>query len=149
MDDISQTIALGRQGFFCSQILLLQALALQGKENPDLVRAIQGLAGGIGFTGGTCGGLSGGACLLGLYAGKGSAEEDEDLRLMLMIGVLVAWFKERFGAQYGGIDCATILGDKVGHQLTQCPPIIEETLQKCKELLVENGFDLAGSDFDA
>lgn len=147
MNNVSQTIALGRQGFFCSQILILQGLALQGKDNPDLVRAVQGLAGGIGFTGGNCGALTGGACLLGLYAGKGSADEEEDLRLTLMIGELVAWFKSRFGAQYGGIDCSTILGDRVGSQLTQCPPIIEETLQKAKELLLESGFDLAGEGF--
>lgn len=148
MDDTSRTIALGRKGFFCSQILMLQGLALQGKENPDLVRAIEGLAGGIGFTGGNCGALSGGACLLGLYAGKGAEEEEEDLRLMLMIGELSEWFKGRFGAQYGGIDCAVILGDGMGGQLTRCPPIIDETLQKVKELLVANGFDLAGREFE-
>ncbi|MCU0493924.1 MAG: C-GCAxxG-C-C family protein [Chloroflexaceae bacterium] len=147
MDEQSQTMALGRQGFFCSQILMLQGLALQGKENPELVRAMQGLAGGIGFTGGTCGALSGGACLLSLYAGKGSAEEDEDLRLLVMIGELNAWFQQRFGEQYGGIDCSTILGGKLGSQLTCCPPMIDETLQKVKELLVEHGFDLAGADF--
>lgn len=148
MDTTSQTIALGRKGFFCSQILMLQGLALQGKDNPDLVRAIQGLAGGIGFTGGNCGALSGGACLLGLYAGKGGEHEDEDLRLMLMIGELNEWFKERFGAQYGGIDCASILGDGMGNQMTRCPPMIDETLQKIKELLVAHGFDLAGPDFE-
>jgi hypothetical protein len=148
MDEPSETIALGRKGFFCSQILMLQGLALQGKDNPDLVRAIQGLAGGIGFTGGNCGALSGGACLLGLYAGKGAAEEEEDLRLMLMIGELNDWFKGRFGQRYGGIDCIQILGDGMGTQLTRCPPIIEETLQKVKELLVEHGFDLAGADFE-
>ncbi len=147
MDNFSQTISLGRQGFFCSQILMLQGLALQGKENPDLVRAIQGLAGGIGFTGGNCGALSGGACLLGLYAGKGHADEEEDLRLMLMIGELVAWFKDRFGQAYGGIDCSTILGDGMGSQLTRCPLIVEETLQKVKELLVSHGFDLMGESF--
>ncbi|NTU85989.1 MAG: C_GCAxxG_C_C family protein [Chloroflexales bacterium] len=147
MDDTSRTIALGRQGFFCSQILMLQGMELLGKTNPDLVRAIQGLAGGIGFTGGNCGALSGGACLLGLYAGKGAPDEQEDLRLMLMIGELVEWFKARFGEQYGGIDCIQILGDGMGSQLTRCPGIVEETLQKCKELLVEHGFDLAGEGF--
>lgn len=143
----SETIILGRKGFFCSQILMLQGLDLQGKDNPDLVRAVQGLAGGIGFTGGNCGALSGGACLLGLYAGKGAEDEHEDMRLMLMIGELNAWFAERFGRQYGGVNCLDILDGGLDNQFVRCPPIIEATLQKCKELLVEHGFDLAGPEF--
>lgn len=136
------------QGFFCSQILIMLGLELQGRENPDLVRAMQGLAGGLGFTGETCGALTGGACLLGLYAGKGQPEEQENLRLNFMIEDLVKWFKAGYGQEYGGIRCDEILAGNPNNTATRCPVMVVGTFQKVKDLLIENGFDLAGSDDD-
>lgn len=146
MNDMDRMLELGRQGFFCSQILIIQGMELQGKDNPDLVRAMQGLAGGLGFTGETCGALTGGACLLGLYAGKGAPDEEENLNLMLMIGELVSWFKETYGPQYGGIRCETILDNDPSGRMSMCPALVAATLQKVKELLVEHGIDLSGLD---
>jgi C_GCAxxG_C_C family probable redox protein len=144
MDDLDHLKELKRQGFFCSQIVILQGLELQGKTNPDLVRAMHALAGGIGFTGDTCGALTGGACLLGLYAGKGTPEEEENPRLYFMIEDLARWFKDGYGQTYGGIRCDEILGQDAQDMGARCPSIVTGTLQKAKELLVENGFDLAG-----
>jgi hypothetical protein len=93
MDDLDRMRELKQQGFFCSQILMTLGLELQGKENPDLIRAMHGLAGGLGFTGETCGALTGGACLLGLYAGKGQPGDEENLKLNFMIEDLVKWFR--------------------------------------------------------
>ena len=59
MDDLDRMRELKQQGFFCSQILMTLGLELQGKENPELIRAMNGLAGGLGFTGETCGALDG------------------------------------------------------------------------------------------
>jgi C_GCAxxG_C_C family probable redox protein len=148
MDDLDRMRELKQQGFFCSQILMLLGLELQGKENPDLIRAMNGLAGGLGFTGETCGALTGGACLLGVYAGKGTSTDEENLRLNFMIEDLVKWFKAGYGQEYGGIRCEEILGGKMQLQATSCPTMVAGTLQKVKELLVENGFDLAGPDFN-
>jgi hypothetical protein len=148
-DDLVRMKELNRQGFFCSQILIILGLERQGKSNPDLVRSMHGLAGGLGFMGETCGTLTGGACLLGLYAGKGVPAEQEDPRLLFMIEALVKWFKERFGVQYGGITCNHILEDNPKNQLTRCPHLVAETFQKVKELLVENGFDLSGPDHES
>jgi C_GCAxxG_C_C family probable redox protein len=145
MEDIDRMMALKQQGFFCSQILIIMGLDLQGKSNPDLVRAMQGLAGGLGFTGDTCGALTGGACLLGLYAGKGLPEEQEDQRLLFMIEDLVKWFKEGFGDQYDGITCNQILEDNAKNMALRCPNLVAGTYQKVKELLIENGFDLYGA----
>ncbi|MCC7207047.1 MAG: C_GCAxxG_C_C family protein [Anaerolineae bacterium] len=139
---------LKQQGFFCSQILAILALELQGRDNPALVRAMHGLAGGLGFTGETCGALSGGACLLGLYAGKGRPGDEEDLRLNFMIEDLVKWFRDGYGAEYGGIRCTEILAGSPQAQATRCPALVAGTFQKVKEMLVENGFDLAGPDDD-
>ncbi|MCE1252455.1 MAG: C-GCAxxG-C-C family protein [Anaerolineae bacterium] len=145
MEDGERMLELRRQGFYCSQILMKMGLELQGKNNPDLMRVMQSLAGGLGFSGEICGALTGGACLLGLYAGKGLPEEQEDPRLLFMIEDLVKWFKAGFGEQYGGITCDRILEDSPKNQMNRCPGLVAGTYQKVKELLVENGFDLTGN----
>lgn len=144
MDELERMLELKQQGFYCSQILLIMGMELQGKENPDLVAAVHGLAGGIGFSGETCGALTGGACLLGLYAGKGTPEQEEDPRLLFMVEELVRWFKGDYGARYGGIRCDEIIGPGGREMGNRCPGIVAGTFQKVKELLIENGFDLAG-----
>jgi len=148
MDDLEHIRQLKQQGYFCSQILMLMGLDLQGKENPDLVRAAGGLAGGLGFSGETCGALTGGACLLGLYAGKGTPDDEEDLKLDPMIKSLVDWFKSGYGQEYGSIRCEEIVGDKGQYMAARCPAMVAGTYQKVKDILVENGFDLAGAGFD-
>ncbi len=146
MDDSERMRAMKAQGFHCSQILLQLGLELQGKENPDLVRAVHGLAGGLGFTGELCGALSSGTCLLGLYAGKGLPEEEEDPLLDFMVTDLVQWFKQEYGQAYGGIRCEDIIEGDNKNRVSRCPLIVAATFQKVKELLVENGFALEGED---
>lgn len=141
-DETFRMIELAGQGFHCSQILMVLGLEAQGKENPDLIRVMTALAGGIGFTGDCCGALTGGACLLGLYAGRGHSDEEEDPRLNLMISELVNWFAEEHSSAYGGIHCADIVGDDPANQKIRCPGIVTNTYERVKSLLVENGFDL-------
>jgi hypothetical protein len=136
-------IQLAQLGFHCSQILLFMGLEAQGKGNVDLIRSMSGLAGGLGFSGDVCGVLTGGACLLGLYAGRGTADEEEDPRLNLMIGELLEWFTTEHGRKYGGIHCETILGEDPRSRKTRCPSLIFGTYQKVKDLLSQNGFDLS------
>ena len=142
-DDMFRIIQLAGQGFYCSQILLLLGLEAQGKTCKNLIRAMAGLAGGLGFSGEVCGALTGGACLLGLYAGKGDPEEEEDPRLNLMVDQLVEWFSEEYGQTYGGIRCEDILGDDPQSRTTRCPGLVMGTYEKVKALLAENGFDLS------
>jgi C_GCAxxG_C_C family probable redox protein len=146
MEDIERMQEMRSQGFYCSQILLKLGLELQGKDNPDLMRTVHGLAGGLVFSGELCGALSGGACLLGLYAGKGLPEEEPDPRLDFMVTDLVKWFKQEYGQTYGGIRCDDIVGNSGKNMATRCPLIVAATYQRVKELLVENGFDLSGVD---
>jgi len=145
MEDIEQLMALRKQGFYCSQILILWGLEKMGKSSPDLVRVMHGLAGGMGFSGEICGALTGGASLLGLYAGKAMPEEDEDPRLNFMIQDLVKWFKIEYGQPFGGIRCAEILEGSDPSKLTRCPIMVMGVFQKVQELLVENGYDLMGT----
>jgi C_GCAxxG_C_C family probable redox protein len=136
-------IHLAQQGFYCSQILLFMGLEAQGKADADLIRAMGGLAGGLGFSGDICGALTGGACLLGLYAGKGAPEEEEDPRLNVMVHQLVEWFRGEHGQTYGGSSCEAILGDDPASRTTRCPALVLSTYKKVKALLIENGFDLS------
>jgi len=139
-----QLMKLRQQGFYCSQIILLQGQEMTGKSNPDLIRAMHGLAGGLGFSGELCGALTGGASLLGLYAGKGLPDEAEDPRLDFMIQDLVKWFKAEYTEQYGGIRCEQILAGDSQNKAVRCPVMVISVLQKVKDLLVENGYDLSG-----
>ncbi len=143
---MDELIEFRKQGFYCSQIILLKGLEQMGKSNPDLVRAMQGLAGGLGFTGELCGALTGGASLIGWYAGKGTPEQEEDPRLIFIIEDLVKWFKAEYAEQFGGIRCEEILAGNSQNQISRCPILVMGVLQKVDELLVENGFDLSGLD---
>ena len=137
---------LSYHGYYCSQILLLLGLEAQGKSNPDLIRAMGGLANGCGFSGGPCGTLTGAACLLSLYAGKGTDDEHEDVGLTYLLRDLGAWFTQQYGDRYGDITCEAIAGDRTEIR-QRCGAIVAETYAKVMELLTAGGYDVtAGKD---
>lgn len=146
MNEFDPLMELRKQGFFCSQIIMIQGLEQMGKSNPDLIRAMNGLAGGLGFSGELCGALTGGAALLGVYAGKGTPEQGEDPRLLFMVQDLVDWFITEYSEQFGGIRCEEILAGNSQNQAKRCPLLVAGVYQKVKDLLVENGFSLSGVD---
>lgn len=135
MEELIRMMELKQQGFYCSQILLSMALQDRDESNPALIRAARGLAGGLGFAGETCGALSGGACLLGLYAGKGLPDEPDNPRLDQMVQELVAWFKEEHDQKYGGIRCDDILAGEPANMRARCPNLVITTYEKANELL--------------
>jgi Putative redox-active protein (C_GCAxxG_C_C) len=145
MDDLTiRVMQLAGQGYCCSQILSRLALEAQGRQNPDLVRALTGLCLGIGNSGGTCGVFSGAACLLALYAGKGSDEERADEKLPLMFAELTDWFAGTVGGTYGGVTCTDILGEGERQpQPGRCGAILVNTYHQVLQILTENGFDPA------
>ena len=71
MDLFDRIMELSRYGYFCGQILAILMLETIGEENPELVKAMGGLNGGVGFSQGCCGCMTGGACLISLFTGKG------------------------------------------------------------------------------
>jgi hypothetical protein len=56
-----------------------------------------------------------------------------------MIQELVAWFEEKFGSSYGGIDCQNILNDDSWNRLLRCPNMVTETYVRVIGLLEANG----------
>ena len=97
-----------RQGYCCSQLLLLLALRQRGEENASLLRAAQGLCHGLGQWGGPCGLLTGGATVLGLLAGRGAEGEAAHPYFDPCVNDYAAWFAERTAA-YGGQDCPHVV----------------------------------------
>ena len=109
MDLFERMLELSGQGFYCAQILMILALESEEKEDPDLIRAMSGLNGGLGFSGRVCGALTGGCCFLGYFLGKGEAEELEDPEASILIQKLADWFEEWTKSRYGGCTCREIL----------------------------------------
>jgi len=143
MDDtMIQMMRLAQKGYTCSQILILLALEARGEQNPALVRSAAGLAYGCGTGKGSCGVLTGGSCVIALFAGKGSDEEHESEKLTLMLHDLSDWFFDHVGSQYGGIECQAIVGDEGPAAARQrCGAILGETYAKVMEILISNDFD--------
>jgi hypothetical protein len=143
MDELDlRLLQLAHQGYHCSQIIIRLGLEARGEDNPGLVRAMAGLAYGCGAGRGGCGALSGAACLLGLYAGKGADDEREDERLTLMLQELSDWFAERLGPECVGVTCEAILGDDTPAAARQkCGSLVADSYAKAMELLAANGFE--------
>jgi hypothetical protein len=144
MDDtMIRMMRLAQKDYTCSQILILLALEARGEQNPALVRAGAGLAYGCGTGKGSCGVLTGGSCVIALFAGKGSDEEQESDKFTLMLQDLSDWFSEHVGNKYGGIECQAIVGDEGPTAARQrCGAILGETYAKVMEILISNGFDI-------
>ena len=85
--------------------------------------------------------MTGGACLLALFAGRGKEDESAQRALPMMIEQLSDWFEAGFGAEYGGISCDAILQNDPWNRLTRCPKLVNDTFFMVKQLLKEN--DLA------
>lgn len=143
MDDILiRMLQLGRKGYNCSQIIMLLGLELRGETNPQLVRAMGGLAYGCGSGHGTCGVLTGGCCLLALYAGKGSDEEVLSDRYDLMLQELNDWFASHAGCDPGDMSCDAIVGEAGPSASRQrCGALVADTYAKVMEILTANEID--------
>lgn len=144
MDDLMmRMLRWGQKGYSCSQILLLLALEARGQNNPDLVRAMAGLAYGCGSGRATCGTLPGGCCLLAFFGAKGSDAEHPSEHLPVMLQELTDWFDARVGQAHGGIACEAIVGEAGPAAARQtCGAIVAETYGKVMEILAAYGLNV-------
>lgn len=137
MDLMERILNLSRYGYFCSQILGILLMETLGEENPALVRAMGGLNGGVGYSQGCCGCMTGGCCLISYFTGKGEDTYPESAEHKSALGEFTEWFKEEMMVQYGGIDCTDITRGNPANRLDRCPGIIADTYMKCMEILQE------------
>ena len=139
-----QMFKLTNAGFCCAQIMVKMALDAEGGENADLLRVINGFCMGIGSTQKTCGVLSGGIAVLGLYAGKGTDTEYPKQEFSAMVDEFTGWFENEFGST----QCQDIIGvctvtDFQSHQeyRLKCGDILLKSYQKIQEILQQNNFE--------
>jgi len=134
---VSRMIGLGGNGYNCSQIMLILAMEQEDKRNPEVVRAVSGLANGCGFFNETCGIMTGAACLISWYAGKGQDDEKESEKMLPMLQDIGRWFQDEIGNNHKGTKCKEIVGDLVGTPEGKqiCGGIIFRTYQKTMEIL--------------
>jgi C_GCAxxG_C_C family probable redox protein len=139
---MERMVELAENNYNCSQIIMKLALEREGKENSDIIRAMYGLGDGCGFFNETCGLLTGSACLLSWYAGKGSEDEEESEKLLPMLQDLGDWFEEEIKGKFRSTRCKDIVGDIVGtpegKQICGC--LLLETYAKVNEILESYGF---------
>lgn len=150
MDDLTYRIfKLSASGFCCTQVMLKLALEDEEGENHDLIRAVQGLCKGIGGTQKTCGVLTGGIGILGLYAGKGKETEYSHEHFSRMIDEYCEWFEVEFES----LDCQDLIGVTsfdAGDQTYQvkCGDILRKSYMKVCEILFDYGFEYGSRESD-
>lgn len=139
---VNRMIQLSEKKYNCSQIMMILALEQEGRENPDLVRAMSGLGDGCGFFKETCGIMTGAASILAWHAGKGADDETESEKLLPMLEDLGDWFQGEIAGKYNGTRCNEIVGDRVGTDDGKqiCGSIIFQTFGRVNAILAENGF---------
>ncbi len=125
-NDVERLKQLLREGRCCSVALVQVALEGRGEANPSLLQAVSGLCGGV-QSGLVCGALTGAACMLNL------AEPDRANELM--VPELAEWFKAAMGEQFGGCDCADIVGGEPLNKAARCPAVIEATYLQAHAIL--------------
>jgi hypothetical protein len=114
-------------------------LEMTGEENPGLVKALGGLNGGVGYSQGCCGCMTGGVCVLSYFTGKGEDTESEDANHKPAMAEFTHWFEEEMTAEYGGIDCRDITKGNPANRVEYCPQIIAASFEKCVEILQNRG----------
>ena len=138
MPDYASRIAkLMGQGDGCSRVLVKLALETQGRDNPELVRAMAGLELGMrqGFN---CGALTGGCCVLGLYGDRAENDEKADLRFDLMIEEFAGWFETEMVDKFGGVNCEDVMGFEPALRKERCPGVVLGSWMKIKEVLAKH-----------
>lgn len=138
MDVFDRIMDLGGRGYFCAQILMQMALDIDGASDPALVRSASALNGGVGYSGGICGALTGGCCFISYFAGKGEDDEVEHSDQKAMHGELIEWFRG-YAAEHGGIDCLTLLGGDERNKIQRCPIFVRDVFDRCMDILEGHG----------
>lgn len=139
MDIFDRIMELSRYGYFCSQILAILLLETIGEENPGFVKAMGGLNGGIGFSGGCCGCMTGGACIISYLTGKGEDMGMDHPEHKSAMGEFTEWFTQEMLVEHGGTECSVITKGNPARRVEICPQIIADTYMKCMEILAEKG----------
>lgn len=143
MDDLTlRLFQLSSAGYCCAQMMYKLALEDEGTQNDDLVKAAQGLCRGVADTQHTCGVVSGGIGVLGLYSAKGSDQESAKEDFKQMVDEYYTWFETEFNST----QCLDLIGKRdftsgdSSYQST-CAQMVQKGYQKVYEILLEHGYE--------
>jgi C_GCAxxG_C_C family probable redox protein len=142
-DDLAfRVFKLSALGYCCTQIMIKMALEDEGVENADLVKSVNSLCNGVGGYQRTCGVLTGGVMIIGLYAGKGEEGVYSKDNYKQMVHEYMDWFENEFQS----MDCVDIIGvnkfeDGENSYMVKCGDIIVKSYEKIVQILNENGYE--------
>lgn len=131
-------------GYCCAQIMIKLCLENMQRENPDLIRAAQGLCVGQGDCSRDCGILTGGICAISMYGGKGTDYEQADTQLPLLMENYREWFVEKTKKEFGGCSCQQILGgDACAINPELCGQLLIDSYNTLVSIMLDAGIDPA------
>ena len=93
--------------FGCAETVFVVLKGAYGLEDPMDSSAAVALNGGIAWSGGPCGALTGAALAVGMLAER---RIDDHVRAKLVARAVVATLLDDFLAEHGAIDCRTLVG---------------------------------------
>lgn len=138
---LEEVIASSAKGYVCAQTVMKAGLALSGRQNEGLLKALNALGGGCYTRKSTCGALIGACCAIGYYTGRAQDDETQHDLLIPMTREFVNWFESVYGVKYGGLECAAIRKPaEDGLEERPCNAIIFACCQKVVKIIKAHGF---------
>jgi C_GCAxxG_C_C family probable redox protein len=96
-----------RNLYGCAETVFAVLKTVYGLDHPDDTSAAMALNGGVGYGGGICGAISGGALAVGLLAGRRLGSHRQAKRVAREITAQVL---DEFAAAHGAVDCRALIG---------------------------------------
>jgi len=116
---------LRKTGLCCAQITLLAGMEIRGEENPQLINAARTLCSGM-HRQKVCGAVTGGCLMLCLWDSPQTKQ-------------MVKQFGEWFETEFGTMACGELIAKRKEDEKYSCGNLIRGAVNKCQELLIENG----------
>ena len=139
MDIMDRILELYRYGYLCSQILAILVLESTGGDNPELVRAMGGLNTGVGYSGGCCGCMTAGCCMISYFTAKPDPLSYNSPYHREALTEFSKWFTEMAEENFDSVNCDDITEGNAAKRLEFCPQLIAQSYEKCMEILDEKG----------
>ena len=148
MSKSKEAVDLFYDGFLCSQAVLSIYSEQFGMDRELSLKISEGLGGGMGRMGLTCGAVTGAYLVISLKYGSVSAE---DMKSREQIYTLIKKFTKQFKSRNGSIVCRELLGCNIGESEGYeeakeknifkeiCPKFVEDAVELL-ELLLKDEF---------